>query len=265
MARSKEDFARLLMSLLPPSKWGFWTRDLNSNTYKYMLGLGKEFVRVDQRIEDLLNECLTLQADELLEEWEADFGLPEDGYALASTTEGRRKEINAKLIQVGRQDENYFIEIAAALGYTITIETFSPAFVGIFAMGDPVGGQESLFYWKVNIDLDSITESAEVNIVKLIYNIKKVKPAHMMVLFDFTGAAFSRGFSKGFNRIPHYDNSWPGLGFGRGFSKGFANAYDYDGENYIGGFSQGFNIGFDRCSGGGINYSGFSTGFRRPG
>lgn len=265
MARSAAEFARLMMSLYPPSKWGFWDRESDSNLYRHTLGAAAEQARIDQRMEDLLKEGMTLTAEELLEEWEADFGLPEDNNTLSTTTEGRRKEINAKLIQVGRQDEAYFIEIAAALGYTITIENFYPAIVGEVAMGDSVGDYVNLFYWKVLIDATSVTESAEVNITKLIHYITKVKPAHTMVLFDFSGVGYSQGFSKGFSRIPHYDNSWPELGYGRGFSKGFANAYDYDGVNYTGGFNKGFTIGYDRCTGGGFGYDGFSSGFHKPG
>jgi uncharacterized protein YmfQ (DUF2313 family) len=264
MARNKDEFAKLLLSLFPSSKWNFWTRSLLSKTYKELKGYALEFSRIDQRIDDLVNESYTSKITELLEEWESDFALPENSNQLANTIEGRRKEINAKLIQVGRQDQNYYIQIALALGYTVTIETFSPAIVGVMEIGDSVGDYFNLFYWKVNIDLDYITNSKQVNISKLIYNINKVKPAHTKVLFDFVNASFSRGFNKGFKSIPHYDNSWSNHSFGRGFNNGFSNAYDYDGINYIGGFHHGFNLGFDRHSGGGINYHGFNTGFKRP-
>ena len=264
MARTKEQFAKLLLQLLPPSKWNFWTRSLNSETYKYMKGFAAEFERIDQRIDDLVDEAFTSKITELLEEWEADFALPENGNQLANTIEGRRREIKAKLIQVGRQDQNYYIQIGSALGYTITIETFSPAIVGEMSIGDSVGDYYNLFYWKVNIDLDYITDSSQVNISKLIYNINKVKPAHTIVLFDFLNAGYSRAFNKGFKSIPHYDNSWSDHSFGRGFNNGFSNAYDYDGVNYKGGFHQGFSLAFDRDTGGGIDYHGFNTGFKRP-
>lgn len=264
MARTKEQFAKLLLQLHPNSKWNFWTHSLNSETYKYMKGFATEFERIDGRIDDLINEAYTSKITELLEEWEADFGLPENGNELAKTIIGRRQEINAKLIQVGRQDQLYYIQIASALGYTITIETFTPAIVGVMSMGDSVGDYVNLFFWKVNIDLDYITDSSQVNISKLIYNINKVKPVHTKVLFDFVNASFSRGFNKGYKSISHYDNSWSDHSFGRGFNNGFSNAYDYDGINYTGGFHQGFNLAFDRDSGGGISYHGFNIGFKRP-
>jgi uncharacterized protein YmfQ (DUF2313 family) len=264
MARTIEDFTRLLMSLLPPSKFGFFTRSLYSDSYKYYKGVATEFVRVDQRMQDLLYEALPSYINEMLEEWENEYGLPEAGFSLANTDDGRRAEIKAKFLEVGRQDVNYYIQIAEALGYTITIEEFSPAWMHVVTMGDPVGGQENLFYWKVLIDLDYITSSSQVNISKLIYKIKRVKPAHTMVLFDFVNAGYSRGFNKGFKSIPHYDNSWDGLDFDRGFNNGFSNAYDYDGVDYVGGFNQGFSIAYDRYSGGAYNNNGFSIGFIRP-
>lgn len=264
MARTLEDFTKLLLSLLPPSKAGFWTRSINSNLYKHAKGCSQEFARIDLRIEDLLHEGLVTEVSELLEEWEKDFGLPENGYKLADTTEGRLRELHAKFLEYGRQDVNYYSDIAAALGYTIEIEEFSPAFVGLMAAGDAVGCQENIFYWKVVIDLSCITSSKLVNISKLIYRIRKVKPAHTMVLFDFKGASFSRGFNKGFKSIPTYDNSWSENGFDRGFGRGFANAYDYDGVNYTGGFHQGFSIAFDRSSGGGFSNNAFDIGFKKP-
>jgi uncharacterized protein YmfQ (DUF2313 family) len=262
MARSSDDYKKLLQSLLPKGK--LWNRDPNSVLAQILAGLAVEYSRIDGRSEDLLDESFVTKTTELITEHEEDFGLPDEGFSLASTTEKRREDLLFEKQKVGQQDKGYFESIAQTLGYDITIVEYSPFIVGATTVNNPVGDLENLFYWLVGIDVDSVTESAEVNISRLIAKINKIKPAHTIALYDFYGAGFSRGFSIGYNRIPSYDNSWIELGFGRGFSNGFANAYDYDGVNYVGGFSQGFNIGFDRKSGGGFKYNAFSTAFAMP-
>lgn len=260
MARTSEQYRDLLLSLLPKGK--IWPDDPNSTLAKYLYGMAEEYYRIESRGEDLYEEKDVTTAEELLDEHEIDFGLPDAGDVIADNTAKRRQELQSVLLRVGQQFSQYFIDIASALGYDITIEEFMPFWAGVGQSGDSVGVQNNIFIWRVLIDITSVTYYSEVNLTKLINKIKKSQPAHTLVLFEFTGPAFSRGFTKGFDSIPHYDNSWPTLGFSRGFSNAFANAYDYDGVNYTGGFRNCFNIGFNRYSGGGFT-DGFALGFSR--
>jgi len=261
MARSVEQYRNLLLSLLPPGN--IWNKELTGIIAKLFLGFAYEFNRVDARVDDLLTERDSRYVDELLEEFEAEYGIPEPGLDLEPTTERRRNVIHSKVIAIGDQDKDYFEAIAAALGYTIDIEEFAPAWADVAVCGDYCGDQDNLFKWVVWIDLNSIEYPIDVNITELIDAIKRYKPAHTEVFFRWKGAGFSRGFSRGFNSIPHYDNRWAGGGFSPGFSSGFSNNVDYFGVNYTGGFSQGFSIGFNRYSGGGFS-KGFSQGFSQP-
>jgi len=260
MARTAAQHREVLKSLLPPGK--IWTRSPNSILHKIMYSLAEEFARVEARVDDLYNEKDVTTTTELLEEHELDYGLPDVGDSIASTNELRREELESSLLKLGQQFQQYYIDIATALGYTITIEEFSPFWAGLQTAIDRCGDQNNIFWWMVWIDLDSVTYPSEVNITKLMNKIRSTSPGHTHPIFGFEGAGFSRGFSRGFNSIPHYDNSWDLGGFNPGFSNGFANNVDYDGNNFIGGFSQGFNIGFNRYSGGGFT-DGFSLGFSR--
>lgn len=248
MARTAEEYRNLLLSLLPKGK--AWTRSLSSLIYKICYGLGEEFARLDTRADDLVRESYPNTTVELLPEHEKDYDIPGECGELGETTEERQEAVHAALLRVGQQYPDYYIEIAEALGYTVTIEQFRPFWSGFGQSGDPCGDQWNLFYWKVNIDLSSVEECREVNLTNLICKIYPVRPAHTIVLFDFIGAEFSRAFSNAFDRIPHYDNSWCLGEFSRDFDNSFANAYDYDGVNYTGAFSQAFSIAFDRHSGG---------------
>ncbi len=227
---------------------------------KVIFGMADEPSRIEGRAGDLYDEKDVRTAIELLAEHELDFGLPDEGDQISSITAERQRELESALLNVGQQFKEYYIDIAAALGYTITIEEFTPFWSGLGGAGDPVGIQNNLFFWKVLIALSSVTYSSEVNITKLINKINKSAPGHTHTLFDFTGAAFSRAFDRAFNSIPHYDNSWPDMDFSRDFSNAFTNAFDYDGVNFTGPFSQDFSIAFDRHSGGNFSDA-FGVGF----
>ncbi len=262
MARSAEEYTKLLQSLLPKGR--FWTRDSSSDLKKLLEGLAQEFVRIEERTEDLINEKDSRYTDELLSEFETEYGIPEYGEDLAITTEKRRGVLTAKKNEFNSQHKGYYIELAADLGWTVIIQEYTPAWAGMVTAGSPCGDQHVVFYWTVLIDCDSVTESAEVNITKLINKIMSIKPAHTHVLFNFYNRGFDRGFASGFARLPHYDNSWLNPSFDAAFSMGFENNTNYDGVNYTGGFRQGFSIDFDRYSGGGYEPDGFDSGFWLP-
>lgn len=262
MARTAEQYKKQLQSLLPKGK--LWNRDESSILTKLLHGKAEELARIEERIENLLEEKDVRTTTELITEHEADFGIPEEGEELQTTVEARREELLSKLIAVGQQDKGYFEDISEAFGYDIVIEEFQPFWAGFGVAGFPCGDQFNLFYWKVGIDVDSVTESIEVNISKLISRINRLKPGHTIVLFDWYDAPFNRGFGRGFRRFYHYDNYWVELEFSRDFDSSFTNAYDYYGVNYIGSFDYAFNLAFDRRSGGEYIKDEFGAGFTRP-
>lgn len=260
MARTAAQYRELLKSLLPQGK--LWTRSSNSVLHKILWGFGEELARIEARVDDLYDEKDVRTATELLEEHEDDYGLPDEGDTIASTDALRREELESSLLKLGQQFQQYYIDIAAVLGYTIEIEEFSPFWAGIQTSIDRCGDQNNIFSWIIWIDLDSVEYSSEVNIKKLKNKIFATAPAHTNVLFEFKGAEFSRAFGRGFDSIPHFDNSWYNLEFGPSFSNAFANNVDYDGENYTGQYGQAFSIDFDRYSGGAFS-DGFGLGFSR--
>jgi len=260
--RTSTQYRDLLKSLLPKGK--IW--NLNNDSFLVMLlnGIGEEFSRIDERGYDLFDEKDTRTTEELLTEHEEDFNLPDEGDSISNFTEVRRDELQAMLLKVGNQNKEYFEEIADALGYDIQVDQFQPFWAGFSTAGSECGDQENLFFWKIQIKIESVTESFEVNLMKLINKISKNKPGHTIVLFDFYGIEYGRGFDRAFSRCPHYDNSFIEQDFSRDFSVEFANAYDYDGINYVGSFNYDFSISFDRHSGGSFFRDDFGSGFTRP-
>lgn len=263
--RNYKDYRKLLQSLLPSGR--FWTRNEDSTFTELLNGLGSEMARVEDRSIDLIYESLPSQISETFEEWEEDFEIPDDGEDLGATDADRRAEIKAKFIARGNQHNDYFIEIAEELGYTVTITEYDKSLPGIMVVGqDPITPENAVFYWFVDIDVsaDMTQYYTLVNISQLIKDITKRKPAQTIVLFRFTGVEFDRNFSNDFDCIPWYDgSSWP-ISFSRDFSSDFANAYDYDGVNLTGSFNRAFSIAFDRCSGGDFNFDEFGDAFSKP-
>jgi len=262
MARTYKEYRQVLQSLLPTGK--FWTRAESSDLTKLLNGLAEVFTRTEERSLELIQESVPSHATETLEEWELDFNIPDEGYELESTTEGRRSVIKAKFIAVGQQDQGYFDDIATALGYDVSITEFSKCLAGLATAGSSYATNERcVFYWIVDIDVsaDMMQYYTLANISQLITDISKRKPAHTIVLFRFVGIEYSNAFSQAFDSVPFYDgSSWP-LSYGREFSTAFANAYDYDGELLTGAFSSAFSQDLDSYRGGCFGFDEFDSAF----
>lgn len=262
MARTAKEYRDLLFSLLPPGK--LFPRDINTTTAEVLLGSSDELNRVETRMEDLLAEARVDTVEELLPEFEEEYGIPDPGQEISETTAERREVLKAKLVQVGQQDKGYFEEIASELDYDITIVEHKPFWVGLGTIGEPCGDQWLLFTWYVYINIPTDPNDLKWNISQLMTDIKRLAPAQTRVYFEFYGAEFSRAFSRAFDSIRHYDGSWFPGSFSRDFDSSFANAYDYDGITFTGAFDHSFSLSFDRHSGGAFYAREFSADFNRP-
>lgn len=259
--RTPEEYQRALFSLQPR---GFlWNRDPDSYWGLLVLGMAQEFSRIDQRVYDLIKESIYAYTDELLEEYEYDFGLPDPGYETPSTDEERRNLIKAKAIQIGRMDAGYYDGIGNELDYDITIVQHQPAWAGYFEAGNPCGQQQNIFFFHAYIDY-SHSMTIEKRLGSLMFQIDRQKPGHMIALYDWYGIDFSRGFDNSFDSSVYNDNQFLPGSFGREFDSSFRNAYDYDGDHLVGAFTASFNLSFDAYNGGAFYADNFSTAFRRP-
>ena len=287
MGRSSLQYRSLFQHFLPRGM--AWTRNPDAIISQLLYGFGEEFARFEIRIEDLLRESNPIITDELLTDFETDFGIPEPFRSLAVTEEGRRKDLLAKILSVGRQHAQYYIDVAAAMGYTIGLEFYLPASigVGVFSSGDSCGPSENIFYWKVQIDVNgnkgSFSLDYEPNAFvtlpsnsydyilsmkrtypNLWYEINKVKPAHTLALFDWWQRAFDRSFGWSFECFPSYDGSVISCGFSESFSSDFGNNKDYDGDYLVGGFDINFWLDFDAHIGNEFERRAFDYAFSRP-
>ena len=286
MSRSISNYTDMLQGLAP--RGAFWTRNTDSVFYQLFEALAVEFNRVDERIDDLTTESFPTSTVELITEYENEFEIT----PAVSDLSTRQQIVHAKKNEIGSMNAESYISFALSLGYDITIETFTPFWMGLPSLPAMIGIQSNLFYWLILVDADgdrggfdpgfecgflsspANDESYVVNMKRAFYSliteIDKKKPAHTIVLYDFNNRGFSRGFSWGFECIPFHDGHSPLEGYDFGFDTGFSgleteSTYVLNGGKYLaGGFHHGFSLGFHAHNGGGIEYDGFDTGFHRP-
>lgn len=161
MGMTAEQYARQLKQLLPPGR--LWNLLAGSWIEKVLLAIGDEFERVDTRGSDLVDESFPSTTDEMLSEWEAALGLPDDcDEDLSLTDDERRDRITEKLISRGGQTPQFFIDMADVLGVTVTIDEgqYTNLRCGVAECGSPLGGLGSDYEWTVNIPSGFLTDSS---------------------------------------------------------------------------------------------------------
>jgi len=193
MALKTNDYVQQLQGLLPPGP--AWPRDLESLVTKLLTAFAAEYARVDQRIEDLLNEADPRTTTQLLSDWERVAGLPDVCTGPLDSIAARRDALVARLTNLGGQSRQYYIDLAAALGYEITITEFRPFTVNS-GVNDPLCSQEWRFVWQVNAAQDTVrrfTVNSGVDEALASWGnallecaISRLKPAHTLVQFAYT-------------------------------------------------------------------------------
>ena len=239
--RNVTDYLYLLQSLLP--KGSAWTKESSSVLGQVLYAIAEEFAELERVALSLLNERDTRFTSDLLTDHEFDLGLPDECSLVSDTIAQRRNNARAKLIALGGANKQYFIDIAAALGYTITIQEY------------PDASLPSIFHWQVTALYDEdlylrwFTSGSGVSgdpicqiigIDTLICFIEKYKPAHTVVVFILEGPEFDQAFDISFKSLyPEQDTS--------------------------GSFDRGFNVSFDVYYGGAFEFMAFDNSFNKQG
>ncbi len=148
VVRSADDYLEQLKGLLP--KGLAWTAEAGSVLELLLLGMSIGFARVDGRVQDLLDEADPRTTNECIADWEKELSLPDNCGEPPTTLQQRRQAVVSKFISVGGQNPQYFIDVAAAYGFTITITEFFPFRFGVSHFGDGFNGGDIPFTWQVN-------------------------------------------------------------------------------------------------------------------
>ena len=173
-----EQYAQQLYLLLPTGV--AWQQRLGSVLRSLLLAIADSLARIHNKLVGLPIEADPRTTAELLDEWEATVGLPDDCITdrTLSTSE-RRAAVVARLVALGGASRQYFVDVAASFGYTVTIT------------------EPSLHQWQVNSEEDNVItyfrigESTmgdslgEFGNEQLECLLTRIKPSHTELLFAY--------------------------------------------------------------------------------
>lgn len=144
-------FARQLKQLLP--RGDLWRLDPDSWISKTLHAVGDELARVVTRGLDLLNEADPRTATETLGDWERVLGLPDTCVVTIPVTDSARQAaITGKWVATGGQSRPYFVQVAAALGFTATVTEFwGDVLRAGFRAGDRCNSLGWVHTWRLDV------------------------------------------------------------------------------------------------------------------
>jgi uncharacterized protein YmfQ (DUF2313 family) len=183
-----------LQMLLPPG--AAWSRAAEATLTDVLRAWAEELSRVDERGTDLLDEADPRTTYELLDDWEGASGLPAPCLAeIEQTVQQRRDALVGHLTARGGQSPAYYIAVALALGFVITITEFY-----LHTVNDdveyPIIEEGWAYAWQVNAAATTVTEITVLDDVEqplawwgnelLECVLRRLKPAHTEVVFAYS-------------------------------------------------------------------------------
>ena len=218
--RTAPDYAAAIANELPHGP--AWPRDRDSELMKWCAGCAEVWGDVSARAAALaVTESDPRATLEMLPDWERAFGLPDPCVAEPLTITDRRKALVAKMTTLGGQSREFFIGVADALGYGISIREYSSFMFGVSRFGDTrsaapqdptdiyprwmLGPPEIRFVWTVNVTgaklrwvrfgsgqfgVDPMVRIGIATDLECV--IRRWKPAHTQVVFNYGGINTSR-------------------------------------------------------------------------
>lgn len=141
-----EHYREALRALLPPGQ--LWPESITSMVSSFLEAIAQEFARLEEFGYGLLDEVDPRTTTQLLSDWERVAGLPDPCHGLGETVQARRAELIARLTAQGSLSRQFYIDVAAAFGFAITIDEFDESNPGPGGLG--YSGQDWRHVWRVN-------------------------------------------------------------------------------------------------------------------
>lgn len=172
----------------------------NTNLRKLFYGLSGEFNRVDQIFQSVWEGVDILTTNDLnyIIAWEGAVGIPDAVFLQTATLtiNQRRQQILIKLRSLGVLTAQDFIDLAALLGYTITIQqgitygTFPLTFPFVFFENTKAARFTMIVNLPTSLNPHSfpltfpfILSDDDGNIIETLFNI--LKPANTKIIFNY--------------------------------------------------------------------------------
>lgn len=200
-------YAEALTKLMPRGR--AWPEGGGAIWARLMLALAPEFRRADQRALKLLDEADPRTCAETLPDWERVLGLPDPCTPGDATFNERRDAVVALLRFAGGASIAYFVSLADRLGYAIEVTEYRPFACARSSCGHQLEprrigsptmrfvwtvalGNRRLRYFQVGIGGSQTGIDPHLKIERatdLECLIARLKPAHTVVVFDYSDAA----------------------------------------------------------------------------
>ena len=193
-AFGKLDFQQAMQRLAPRGR--IWRGDPLAIFVNTLGALAPTYARSTAAGAELLIDANPTTTVNLLAEWEDSLGLPDPCTASNPSIEQRQAAVRAKWGARGGLRPDYFITMAANLGFAITIEEFTP-----YSVDQPVDlpllDAAWSYIWQVNapavvtsyftVDSSAVDDPLEdYDAGELVCRITRDAPAGTLVLFAFS-------------------------------------------------------------------------------
>ena len=187
------DYLWQFQRLLPRGR--VWQRAWGTVQAEHLLTLMPTWARLHARAGEVIAEVFPCTvAAEMLPEWEATLGLPD--CEPLDTIQQRQAAVCSKFAMRGGQSAAYFVELAAAHGYQIAIETYAAFRVDINRADEPLYDSAWDYAWTVvtgtttivdfRVDLSHADEPlATWGNAQLECLIRTYAPAHTIPMFEY--------------------------------------------------------------------------------
>ena len=229
-----QDYRDAMLRLLP--RGPIWRRDPSSILAATLQALAPTYTRSTTSAGALLVDAFPMTTLNLLPEWEQSLGLPDECTAPDASVLQRQAAVRAKWLGRGGSTTAWFVAMAAALGYAITITEFVPYTVDL-PVDLPLVDEGWEFVWQVDtlalvtwyfsVDQSGVDDPLEdYTQSELVCRITREAPAGTIVFF--TGLPAAGLWDDGGILCVTPDALWPGpdgLGAGAIYSNnGVASA-----------------------------------------
>ncbi len=189
------DYLEHLKALLPPGP--AWRIEPGDTRESLLAGLAEELARVEARALDLLEEADPRSTVEMLEEWEAALGLPDDCTPSNPGFQERREAVTQRATEDGDVSLAGWIARAATLGHTVTLTEFRPSWCGVLECGEEIAPEEVVFLLEVEaptvlthpFEAGAAVAGDELGAFdtdRLQCELNRVKQAHTRLQFNYT-------------------------------------------------------------------------------
>jgi uncharacterized protein YmfQ (DUF2313 family) len=194
VTRTALDYLWQFQRILPRGR--IWHRGWGTVQAQDLLTLMPTWAAVDARGGNLIIDAFPCSTDELLPEWEATLGLPDECTGPLDMLQQRQAAVCAKFAARGGASIDYFLQVAASLGFQIQIETYQPFYADISSAGDYLYDDAWAYTWTVIAQqTEVIWFSAGINsagdplaswgsqLLECAFN--AIKPAHTTIIFRY--------------------------------------------------------------------------------